>query len=309
MISRSPSSPRGRTRLGSPGLRRDGGGTTSPPLRRRPPHRTRRPATAPGGRSSRSCSLPSAAPRPRCSRHPSRPEPAPSGAPPIVPSLAGLAGAPRASAAVTLPGSATYGNCGRNSTSLASTLSPAASASTSVPVCAAPSSGLQRDVDDVVAEPAAVREALQVPAEHAEPVRLRGRLDRRVQPQHLRGLDHVLVGVQDVAVQVGLDRARRAVERRRTFAIPVRKISTRSLRGPRRRRHAVDPLDQLGQLGVGDPGDDRGDRGVLVRVSAPLKASLRPAGSTTSLTSGLPRRDTCTGSPVRVALPGASCIE
>ena len=30
---------------------------------------------------------------------------------------------------------------------------------------------LQRDVDDVVGEPAAVREALQVAAEHAEPVR------------------------------------------------------------------------------------------------------------------------------------------
>ena len=40
---------------------------------------------------------------------------------------------------------------------------------------------------------------------------------------------------------------------------------------------------------------------------SPLKASFRPAGSTTSLTSGLPSRDTCTGSPTAVAVPGASC--
>ena len=42
---------------------------------------------------------------------------------------------------------------------------------------------------------------------------------------------------------------------------------------------------------------------------SPLKASFSPAGSTTSLTSGLPSRETCTGSPTRVAVPGASCIE
>ena len=40
---------------------------------------------------------------------------------------------------------------------------------------------------------------------------------------------------------------------------------------------------------------------------SPLKASFSPAGITTSFTSGLPSRDTCTGSPTAVAAPGESC--
>ena len=133
---------------------------------------------------------------------------------------------------------------------------PAASASTSLPVCAAPSERLQLDVDHVVGEPAAVREALQVTGEHAEPVRLRGRPaptgSAAASPTAGTGLG-LTSALLSCGVEVGLDRARRAL-----VVMPVRKISTRSLRGVGRglaRRRS--PGSACGTSGFGDPGDDR----------------------------------------------------
>ena len=85
----------------------------------------------------------------------------------------------------------------------------------------------QRDVDDVVVRPAAVRIAGEVlrrraeqAAEQAEPVlrRLRGRRDRRVEAQHLGG-------------DAGRPARRENAFGWLTPAMPVRNVVTRSVRG------------------------------------------------------------------------------
>ena len=91
---------------------------------------------------------------------------------------------------------------------------------------------LQRDVDDVVSEPAAVREALVVATDHTEPVGLGGDRDRHVEAQ--------LLARGDLAL--GLVQALDTREEHRHEVVA---------RG-RRRRDPVDGLDELGQLGVGD---------------------------------------------------------
>ncbi len=79
--------------------------------------------------------------------------------------------------------------------------------------------------------------------------------------------------------------------------MPVRKISTRSLRGVGGAGTLVDRLDELRHLGVGDPLDDGRDAWRPCPGVSELNASLSPAGTTTSLTSGWPSRETCTQPP------------
>ncbi len=88
--------------------------------------------------------------------------------------------------------------------------------------------------------------------------------------------------------------------------MPVRKISTRSLRG-------------VGGAGIWfNAWNNWGTSGFVTRLTnawfllswsgvLPLKASFMFAAAITSLISGLPNRDTCTAFPVGLACPGLSC--
>ena len=150
----------------------------------------------------------------------------------VAPSLASLAGAPTASAAVTLPGSATYGNCVKKSTSLASTLSPAASASTSLPVCAAPSTAWTEM--SMTSSPSRrpfgkpCRSPPSTPSRFGSAVGLIEVFSRSISEGWISPLSafstwlfrSAWIGAAEPS-SVGAP-----------FAIPVRKISTRSLRGP-----------------------------------------------------------------------------
>ena len=138
--------------------------------------------------------------------------------------------------------------------------------------------GAELDVGDVVDEATAVREAVVLPGEQAEAVLL---------PR---------------SAVVGMDVLRRIISPPFTFfgmftpSMPVTKIDTRSFRGAG---------------GTFTPGIERGDEpgrfGVLRRTgrncASPvgfdaLNLSFFPSGMTTSFTSGMPRRDTCTHAPL-----------
>ena len=70
----------------------------------------------------------------------------------------------------------------------------------------------------------------------------------------------------------------------------------------RRRLHAEERLQQLAaRSGFGH--EARAPRRRR-SARAPLNVSFTPSGMTTSLTSGMPRRDTCTKSAARYRLPG-----
>ena len=175
------------------------------------------------------------------------------------------------------------------------------------PCCAAPSTAWTAMSSDVVGEPAAVREAGEVAGEDAERVRRRPSVRRHVQPQHLRRPEG------DAVATGRLASAFRTCEFRSTGStvagspsapalavlMPVQEDLEQVVAVRRRSRHAVDRLDQLGQDRVEHLRRPRAGWSASRSGEIALNASFRLSGMTTSLTSGLPSRETWTNVVVR----------
>ena len=152
-----------------------------------------------------------------------------------------------------------------------------------------PGDRAQLDRDDVVEDPPAVREPGEVASDDPERVRVaRRRRDRHVQPQ----LSASVVPVKFWKPGTIPD------------GMPVSRIATRSRarRGERPRGSGTRPGTERAAArrarGAARPGGTACRR----RAASAFHRSLPPIGTSTSLNSGLPRRETWTQSP-------ASCTE
>ena len=188
--------------------------------------------------------------------------------------------------------------------------------STSSPVIAAPSTAWIGDVEHVVGEPAAVREAGEVAGQDAERVRLRRRCDRHVQPQHLRG-------PEGDAFATGRLRRRRSATASSDRPAAPSPGHRRRRRRPRRCPSGRSRTGRCGSPPEPEPrrsprrasaGSGRGPASTTGAWSASrsgeieLNASLRLSGTTTSLTSGLPSRETWTNSSSGASSPATLAL-
>ena len=148
---------------------------------------------------------------------------------------------------------------------------------------------LQLDLDDVVGEPAAVREPGQVAAEDAQLVRARRRRDGHVQAQQV-GVPVLQVRAQ--VLEARDDPRRQSGHQDRHQVCPARAggVQRREVR-----EHAgVEDRQQVRELGMLDVGQEVP---VVLRDRSRFHSSLRLIGTMTSLNSGLPRRETWTQGP------------
>ena len=151
-----------------------------------------------------------------------------------------------------------------------------------------PAIGAQLDGHHVVVDPAAVGESGGVTGDEPEVVRLRRRRDRQVEPQH------VGLGRAGEVLEPGDPPGRDAGEQDRV------QVRARLVVGRQVGEYArVEHRQQAGQFG---PVHVLREPAVLVGGRA-FHSSFSAIGIRTSLTSGLPRRETCCQGPVPTYLP------